>query len=139
MLDQKHTSTPYSSSSTLSGANAIMYITNIFTTVGTFLLLASSAQATYELAVFQDGECQTPVDGQATTQVLSGTCDNNVKAGYSSFKVLHKWASPAGTITFFELPACAYDPFDKTARYHNPDENKCYTLGFTANAVHLIG
>lgn len=35
-----------------------MHIPNILTTLLAFLLLASSAQATYVLAVFQDGECQ---------------------------------------------------------------------------------
>ncbi|KAI1267326.1 hypothetical protein F5Y18DRAFT_444210, partial [Xylariaceae sp. FL1019] len=136
---QKHTSALYASSPKLRKSKAIMKLTNTLTTLVSALLLASGAQATYEIAVYQDGECQIPVDNQATTQVLSGTCDNNVKAGYSSFMVLHKWASPAGTITFFEQPFCAYDPFEKIGRYHNPDLNKCHTLGFTANAVHLIG
>ncbi|KAI1262111.1 hypothetical protein F5Y18DRAFT_398549 [Xylariaceae sp. FL1019] len=116
-----------------------MHLTNIFVALTTSLLLASSAQATYVLAVFQDEDCVTPVANQAETQVLSGTCDSNVKVGYKSIKVLHKWASPAGTITFFERPYCTHNAHYHEASYHNLDKNKCYNLGFTVLAVGLAG
>ncbi|KAI0157273.1 hypothetical protein GGR57DRAFT_461412 [Xylariaceae sp. FL1272] len=116
-----------------------MHFTNSFVTLITPLLLASGAQATYVLAVYSDDNCTTPVENQAQTQVLSGTCDNNVLLGYKSIEVLHKWASPAGTITFYETNYCLPSDFATTVTYHNPDKNKCHNLGITASAVGLIG
>ncbi|KAI1323760.1 hypothetical protein F5Y16DRAFT_403094 [Xylariaceae sp. FL0255] len=100
------------------------------------LMLASGVQATYEIAVFSDSNCQNPIASQSTTKVLSGTCDSNIKGGCSSAKVLHKWASPAGTITFYENSVCSGMP---SRTVTNPGYGDCISFGFNANAVYLIG
>lgn len=53
--------------------------------------------------------------------------------------VLHKWASPVGTLVLFDAGGCVYSSATKSHGYHNPDKNVCFKIGFTANAAYLAG
>ncbi|KAI1269986.1 hypothetical protein F5Y18DRAFT_421464 [Xylariaceae sp. FL1019] len=116
-----------------------MQLNTIPKTIATSLMLASSAQATYEIACFQDRDCTVPVTGSGKTQVLSGTCDANVKGGYSSIKVLHKWNSPAGTLTFYETGSCFSGFGKRKISFGDPSIGACHDFGWVANSVYLFG
>ncbi|KAI1324460.1 hypothetical protein F5Y16DRAFT_402423 [Xylariaceae sp. FL0255] len=112
---------------------------NFFTPLATALVLASGTHATYVLAVFWDKNCTTPVNGTGQTEVLSGTCDSNVKGGFNSAQVLHKWNSPAGTITYYSNDFCAGGFGSYEISFINPGYDTCHDFGFTAHAVSLLG
>ncbi|KAI1259256.1 hypothetical protein F5Y18DRAFT_314647 [Xylariaceae sp. FL1019] len=117
-----------------------MGLIDIFITITILLMFAFNTQASYNIAQFSDRNCQVPLEGKKNvTTVLSGTCDSNVW-NYSSVIILHEWASLAGTVTWYSEHACTKGPWDSKAyTLTKPDKNKCYDLGFEANAVYLIG
>ncbi|KAI0158354.1 hypothetical protein GGR57DRAFT_460075 [Xylariaceae sp. FL1272] len=117
-----------------------MYLTDLLTASTTLLIFAFRTKASYNIAQFSDRNCQVPLEGNKNvTTVLSGTCDSNVW-NYSSVIILHEWASLAGTVTWYSEHICTRGPADSYAyTLTKPDKNKCYDLGFAANAVYLIG
>ncbi|KAI1263890.1 hypothetical protein F5Y18DRAFT_393110 [Xylariaceae sp. FL1019] len=114
-----------------------MQIKDVPTIIASALMLASGVQATYVLALFQDQECATPTDPPETS-VWSGTCDSHT-GGFSSFKVLHKWNSPKGTLNIYKAGQCVSWSGYPDETYFNPDLDKCHNMGWTANAVQLYG
>ncbi|KAK5629990.1 hypothetical protein RRF57_005705 [Xylaria bambusicola] len=89
------------------------------------------------LALFQDNDCQIPVPGDGTTKVNCGTCDTNVRTGWSSARIIEHnifrpfrgW--PDGP-EFYERNNCAV-----AQRRHGFSgyPGPCLKIGFVANAV----
>ncbi|KAI1323053.1 hypothetical protein F5Y16DRAFT_403833 [Xylariaceae sp. FL0255] len=113
-----------------------MRFPNLLTSLAASFMFAWSTQASYQVAGFVDRACQIPLPNTNVSTVLSGTCDTHLY-NYSSAIILHKWASPAGTITFLSGHNCGWAPH--AIGYGNPDEGTCRDLGFVANAMWLIG
>ncbi|KAI0523799.1 hypothetical protein F5B22DRAFT_642901 [Xylaria bambusicola] len=89
------------------------------------------------LALYQDNDCQIPIPGDGITQVNSGTCDTNVRTGWSSAKIIENniVRPPAGWPygpEFYERNNCAV-----AQKRHGFSglPGPCLKIGFIANAV----
>ncbi|KAJ2989169.1 hypothetical protein NUW58_g3607 [Xylaria curta] len=110
---------------------------NILTILAAPLLFVAGAQGYVSMYLYQDNDCKTLIPGTGMTTVNSGSCDTNVRTGWSSAKIISNQDSPAGTLTFYTNNNCAAG--QQSHGYSSGNFACLNNFGFVANAVGLAG
>ncbi|KAI0812202.1 hypothetical protein GGR55DRAFT_704066 [Xylaria sp. FL0064] len=100
-------------------------------------VLCAGAQRYVNMYLYQDNDCQTLIPGFGQTTVNSGSCDANVRTGWSSAKIISDTDLPAGTLTFYNSNNCAVD--HPSYGYSSANYACLNNFGFVADAVGLVG